>query len=86
MGIVFDTAYNTLICTCIAPVIAPQNFRYTGVTATSITFQWDRLTGQGVNGMVRNYTVNCTPGSIMVSPISSKNNTMIVISNVITAF
>ena len=71
-------------CACLAPDVAPGNFTYTGMTATSITFQWDPLTGQGVNGIVRNYTINCMPGSIMVSTTITKNNTMIVISNVIT--
>ena len=69
---------------CLAPVIAPGNFTYTGVTATSIAFEWDRLTEQGVNGMVTSYTINCEPGSIMVSPTRSKNNIMIVITSVIT--
>ena len=82
-GMAMVIVYNRMILLFVAPVIAPQNFRYTDVTATSITFEWNPLTGQGVNGMVRNYTVNCAPGSIMVSSISSKNNTMIFISNVI---
>ena len=84
-GMAMVIVCNRMILLFVAPVIAPGNFRYTGVTATSITFEWDPLTGQGVNGIVRNYTINCAPGSIMVSSISNKNNTMIAISNVITA-
>ena len=72
-----------LIHAYVAPVITPENFRYTNVAGTSITFEWDPLIGQGVNGIVRSYTVTCTPGSITVSSTSTKSNTIIVITNII---
>ena len=54
-----------------APGIAPQNFTYINVTATSITFQWDNLTTRQANGIVRNFAINCTAAagnsSVMVS-------------------
>ena len=31
------------------------------MTATSITFQWDSLTVSEANGIVRSFTVTCTP-------------------------
>ena len=49
-----------------APGIAPQNFMNISVTATSITFQWDNLTARQANGIVRNFTINCS-SSVTVS-------------------
>ena len=52
-----------------APSIAPRNFNYTTVTATSITFQWDNLTVEEANGIIRRFTITCTSSNppVMVS-------------------
>ena len=59
-----------------APSIAPQNFRSTSTTATTITFQWDDLTAHEANGIVRNYTVTYTRdnSTYMVSKNSIVHN------------
>ena len=50
-----------------APGIAPQSFTDIVVTATSITFQWDNLTRRQANGIVRNFTINCTADNSSVT-------------------
>ena len=72
--IVIDTAYVYLFCTCLAPSIAPRNFRVIDVTTTNITFQWDPLTGQGTNGIVRSYTVTCISGGSPLIMVSISNS------------
>ena len=78
----YDTANDfAFYFTHTAPSIAPQNFRNTTVTATSITFQWDNLTVREANGMIRNFTITCALGnsSEMVSvPIITNSSSSIL--------
>ena len=39
-------------------VVAPSNFRYTGITASSIAFQWNPLAVDGIE--VNWYVILCT--------------------------
>jgi len=64
-------------CTCTAPNVAPENFRIVGITATSIMFQWNELTGPNANGMVRNYIVSClSPNDIRTEVSLTVDNIM----------
>ena len=53
-------------------VVAPSSLRYSGVTANSVTFQWNSLTVDGVE--VNWYVIICTTGnfSFMVSYVFLK--------------
>ena len=61
-----------------APSVPPPDFRYTNVSATSITFQWGNLTVGEANGIVRSFTVTCISGDL--PQISVSNSIPVVIS------
>jgi len=64
-------------CICTAPSVPPENLMSVGITATSIMFQWDELTGPNVNGRVRNYTISCLSPNNMTTEVSlTKDNIM----------
>ena len=49
-----------IVRTTDAPNVAPINFKVLMVAVTSVTFQWNILSEQEANGIVREYVIICS--------------------------
>ena len=62
LDVPFVTFSHFILCILIyvaSPNVAPTNFRVIDRTLASLSFQWDALSNEQANGVVKRYVVTC---------------------------